>query len=104
MRGEAERMSRLIDELLILAGDGSLRRNFRPESVEPDTLLIDFVDTMEPQARKMASVWSFSSWRKLCQPYRRTATGCARSLPLSRTMPFAMPHGYCSDLGTADRR
>ena len=52
MRGEAERMSRLIDELLILAGGGSLRRNFRPESVEPDTLLIDFVDTMEPQARK----------------------------------------------------
>lgn len=52
MRGEAERMSRLIDELLILAGGGSLRRNFRPESVEPDTLLIDFVDTMEPHARK----------------------------------------------------
>lgn len=52
MRGEAERMSRLIDELLILAGGGSLRRNFRPESVEPDTLLIDLVDTMEPQARK----------------------------------------------------
>lgn len=52
MRGEAERMIRLIDELLILAGGGSLRRNFRPEAVEPDTLLIDFVDTMEPQARK----------------------------------------------------
>ena len=52
MQGEAERMSRLIDELLILAGGGSLRRNFRPEAVEPDTLLIDFVDTMEPQARK----------------------------------------------------
>jgi len=52
MRQEAERMSRLIDELLILAGGGSLRRNFRPEVIEPDTLLIDFVDTMEPQARK----------------------------------------------------
>ena len=52
MDGEAERMSRLIDELLILAGGGSLRRNFRPETIEPDTLLIDFVDTMEPQARK----------------------------------------------------
>ena len=52
MDGEAERMSRLIDELLILAGGGSLRRNFRPEIIEPDTLLIDFVDTMEPQARK----------------------------------------------------
>ena len=52
MQGEAERMSRLIDELLILAGGGSLRRNFRPEFLEPDTLLIDFVDTLEPQARK----------------------------------------------------
>ena len=52
MRSEAERMSRLIDELLILAGGGSLRRNFRPETVEPDTLLIDLVDTLEPQARK----------------------------------------------------
>ena len=49
---EAERMSRLIDELLILAGGGSIRRNFRPESIEPDTLLIDFADTMLPQARK----------------------------------------------------
>lgn len=48
---EAERMSRLIDELLILAGGGSLRRNFRPEPIEPDTLLIDFADTMLPQAR-----------------------------------------------------
>ena len=48
---EAERMSRLIDELLILAGSGSLRRNFRPEPIEPDTLLIDFADTMLPQAR-----------------------------------------------------
>lgn len=48
---EAERMSRLIDELLILAGGGSMRRNFRPEPVEPDTLLIDFADTMLPQAR-----------------------------------------------------
>ena len=45
-------MSRLIDELLILAGGGSLRRNFRPETIEPDTLLIDFLDTLEPQARK----------------------------------------------------
>ena len=44
-------MSRLIDELLILTGGGSLRRNFRPEPVEPDTLLIDFADTMLPQAR-----------------------------------------------------
>lgn len=52
MGREAERMSRLIDELLILAGGGSLRRNFRPESIEPDTLLIDFADTMLPQARK----------------------------------------------------
>lgn len=52
MRREAERMSRLIDELLILAGGGSLRRNFSPELLEPDTLLIDFADTMLPQARK----------------------------------------------------
>lgn len=52
MSREAERMSRLIDELLILAGGGSIRRNFRPESIEPDTLLIDFADTMLPQARK----------------------------------------------------
>ena len=44
-------MSRLIDELLILTGGGSLRRNFRPEPVEPDNLLIDFADTMLPQAR-----------------------------------------------------
>jgi len=51
MSREAERMSRLIDELLILAGGGSLRRNFRPELIEPDTLLIDFADTMLPQAR-----------------------------------------------------
>ena len=51
MSREAERMSRLIDELLILAGGGSLRRNFRPEPIEPDTLLIDFADTMLPQAR-----------------------------------------------------
>ena len=52
MAREAERMSRLIDELLILAGGGSLRRNFRPESIEPDTLLIDFADTMLAQAGK----------------------------------------------------
>ncbi len=52
MGGEAERMSRLIDELLILAGAGSLRRNFLPEALEPDTLLIDFADTVTPQARK----------------------------------------------------
>ena len=52
MAREAERMSRLIDELLILAGGGSLRRNFRPEPVEPDTLLIDFADTMLAQAGK----------------------------------------------------
>ena len=51
MSREAERMSRLIDELLILAGGGSLRRNFRPEPIEPDTLLIDFADTILPQAR-----------------------------------------------------
>ena len=52
MRQEAERMSRLIDELLILAGGGSLRRNFRPEPIEPDTLLIDFADTQMPQAAR----------------------------------------------------
>lgn len=49
---EAERMSRLIDELLILAGGGSLRRNFRPEAIEPDTLLIDFADTQTALAEK----------------------------------------------------
>lgn len=52
MSGEAARMSRLIDELLILAGGGSLRRNFHPESMEPDTLLIDFADTVIPRARR----------------------------------------------------
>lgn len=52
MRREAERMSRLIDELLILAGGGSLRRNFRPEAIEPDTLLIDFADTQTALAEK----------------------------------------------------
>ena len=56
MSREAERMSRLIDELLILAGGGSLRRNFRPESIEPDTLLIDFTDTMLLQARRQGVI------------------------------------------------
>ena len=52
MRREAERMSRLIDELLILAGGGSLRRNFCPQPLDPDTLLIDFADTQMAVADK----------------------------------------------------
>ena len=52
MRREAERMSRLIDELLILAGGGSLRRNFSPQPVDPDTLLIDFADTQMAIAKE----------------------------------------------------
>lgn len=52
MRREADRMSRLVDELLLLAGGGSLRKNFRPAKVELDTLLIDFVDGLTPVAEK----------------------------------------------------
>ena len=52
MSREADRMSKLIDELLILAGGGSLRRNFQPKPIELDTVLIDFVDSMTPVAEK----------------------------------------------------
>ena len=52
MEGETNRMTRLVDELLILAGGGSLRKNFRPRPIELDTVLIDFVDSMTPVAEK----------------------------------------------------
>ena len=52
MSGETNRMTRLVNELLILAGGGSLRKNFRPRPIELDTVLIDFVDSMTPVAEK----------------------------------------------------
>lgn len=52
MRRETERMSRLVDELLLLAGGGQLRRQFHGASVELDTLLIDFADSMERVAEQ----------------------------------------------------
>lgn len=52
MRRETERMSRLVDELLLLAGGGQLRRQFKPETVELDTLLLDFADSMEKVAEQ----------------------------------------------------
>ena len=52
MEGETNRMTRLVDELLILAGGGSLRKTFRPKPIELDTVLIDFVDSMTPVAEK----------------------------------------------------
>lgn len=52
MSGEADRMSKLVDELLLLAGGGSLRRCFQPRPVELDTILIDFADSMTPVAEK----------------------------------------------------
>ena len=52
MEGETNRMTRLVDELLILAGGGSLRKNFKPRPIELDTVLIDFVDSMTPVAEK----------------------------------------------------
>lgn len=50
---EVDRMTRLVDELLLLAGGGSLAKCFRPEPVELDTLLLDFADTMTPVAGKL---------------------------------------------------
>lgn len=52
MRKEADRMSALISDLLILSGGGRLRRTFHPSPLEPDTLLIDLADTMTPIAEK----------------------------------------------------
>lgn len=52
MRKEADRMSTLVNDLLILAGGGRLRRSFSPSPIELDTLLIDFADTMTPVADK----------------------------------------------------
>ena len=52
MEGETSRMTRLVDELLVLAGGGSLRKNFRPRPIELDTVIIDFVDSMTPVAEK----------------------------------------------------
>ena len=52
MEKETNRMTRLVDELLILAGGGSLRRNFKPRPMDLDTVLIDFVDSMTPVAEK----------------------------------------------------
>lgn len=50
MEREAERMSKLVDELLVLAGGGSLRKCFHPRPIALDTLLIDFADGMTPVA------------------------------------------------------
>lgn len=52
MEGETNRMTRLVDELLVLAGGGSIRKNFRPRPIDLDTLLIDFADSMTPVAEK----------------------------------------------------
>lgn len=52
MRKETDRMSRLVDDLLLLAGGNRLRRTFMPDLVELDTLLIAFSDSMLPVARK----------------------------------------------------
>lgn len=52
MRKEADRMSTLVSDLLILAGGGRLRRSFSPSPIELDTLLIDFMDAMTPVAEK----------------------------------------------------
>lgn len=52
MRRETERMSRLVDELLLLAGGGQLQRQFHGASVELDTLLIDFADGVEKVAEQ----------------------------------------------------
>lgn len=52
MSGEADRMSKLVDELLLLAGGGSLRRYFQPRPVELDTILIDFAGGMTPVAER----------------------------------------------------
>lgn len=52
MRRETDRMSTLVNDLLILAGGGRLRRTYAPGLLEPDTLLIDFADTMTPAAEK----------------------------------------------------
>lgn len=52
MRRETDRMSRLVDDLLLLAGGNRLRRTFMPDLVELDTLLIGFMDSMLPVAQK----------------------------------------------------
>ena len=52
MRRETDRMSKLVDELLLLAGGGQLRREFQGDPMELDTLLIDFADGMMPVAEK----------------------------------------------------
>lgn len=52
MSREADRMGVLVDDLLILAGGGTLRKNYAPGLLELDTLLIDFADAMTPVAEK----------------------------------------------------
>ena len=52
MSRETDRMIRLVNELLLIAGGGRLRQSFTPAGVEPDTLLIDLADEMTPVAEK----------------------------------------------------
>ncbi len=52
MARETDRMRRLVDDLLLLAGGGKLRKTFTPTAIEPDTLLIEFADSIMPVAQK----------------------------------------------------
>lgn len=51
IEGEARRMSRLVDDLLILAGSDAKSWKLRMEPVDLDALLIDAFDQFEPLAR-----------------------------------------------------
>ena len=51
IEGEAQRMSRLVDDLLILAGSDAKNWKLRTEPVDLDALLIDAFDQFEPLAR-----------------------------------------------------
>lgn len=49
---EARRMGTLVDELLLLSAGASARARLRRERLSPDTLLLDFAESMEPLARE----------------------------------------------------
>lgn len=50
--GESRRMGALVDDLLLLSAGASARARLRRESLEPDTFLLDFAESMELLARK----------------------------------------------------
>lgn len=70
IREEGESMSRLIDDLLTLAGADSRTSLIRKEDCEADTLLLDFYEAFEPLAREKGYLLTVSLPDKKIAPVR----------------------------------